>query len=150
MSTQERSSVLLVTRSFIIDKGKVLILLRSPNASHNPNLWEVPGGKLEQGQRVHEALEREVIEETGLIVEPIDTMAHVESRIINDGPYQGMTYVVLFGLSIVVGGKIYLNKKEHVDHRWCTLFELFSLSLTPETKLALKVSVNTLQKAGVI
>jgi 8-oxo-dGTP pyrophosphatase MutT (NUDIX family) len=47
-------------------KGRILILRRSDGE----NLWSFPGGSIEPGERADEAVAREVLEETGLKVEP--------------------------------------------------------------------------------
>jgi 8-oxo-dGTP diphosphatase len=44
---------------------EVLVALRSPD-SHQGNLWEFPGGKLELAETVFSALQREICEEIGL------------------------------------------------------------------------------------
>ena len=44
---------------------EVLVALRPPD-SHQGNLWEFPGGKLELAETVFSALQREIREETGL------------------------------------------------------------------------------------
>jgi 8-oxo-dGTP diphosphatase len=44
---------------------KILIALRHPNA-HQGGLWEFPGGKIEVGESVQQALRRELSEELGI------------------------------------------------------------------------------------
>jgi 8-oxo-dGTP pyrophosphatase MutT (NUDIX family) len=46
------------------ERGRILLLRRSDG------LWSVPGGGLEPGERLDQAVVREVREETGLEVEP--------------------------------------------------------------------------------
>lgn len=48
------------------DDGLVLLLRRAGRSVIDPGCWELPGGKLEHGERLVEALAREVREETGL------------------------------------------------------------------------------------
>lgn len=58
--------------------GRVLLTRRPPSA-HQGNLWEFPGGKVESGESVMEALGRELAEELGVHVsaaEPLMTIAH--------------------------------------------------------------------------
>ncbi len=49
----------------IDDANRALLIQRRDNAR-----WEPPGGVLEHGERITDGLKREVLEETGLSVEP--------------------------------------------------------------------------------
>lgn len=57
----------LVAAAVLIEGGRVL-LTRRPAGTHLENLWEFPGGKLEEGEPPQEALARELREECGLEV----------------------------------------------------------------------------------
>jgi 8-oxo-dGTP diphosphatase len=46
------------------EQQEILCALRSPSMAI-PNMWEFPGGKVEQGEDLHSALEREISEEMG-------------------------------------------------------------------------------------
>lgn len=52
----------------LIDRGKVLINQRPKGWLKD--FWEFPGGKLEAGEMIEEALKREMLEEFNLLVEP--------------------------------------------------------------------------------
>ncbi|MDO5836954.1 MAG: NUDIX domain-containing protein [Methanobacterium sp.] len=57
----------LSVRVFLVnDEGKILILKRSTDSKTNPGKWELPGGKVDQGESFDQALIREVHEETQL------------------------------------------------------------------------------------
>ena len=49
------------------ERGQVLIALRAEE-SHQGGLWEFPGGKVEPGESVEQALSREFEEELGICV----------------------------------------------------------------------------------
>ena len=67
MSADERPRVVLVNRCFVRDGEKLLIIQRAKLDSMNAEKWEVPGGKLDEGQDLSHAQEREVMEETGFL-----------------------------------------------------------------------------------
>jgi len=49
---------------FVTNKNRQVLLLKSPRYGD----WEFPGGQVEEGETIPHALEREVLEETGIIV----------------------------------------------------------------------------------
>lgn len=63
--------------------------------------WSLPGGKVEGGERLAEALRREIAEETGLFVRPGPLLAVAE--IIDEAHH----YVVLDYLCLVEGGSLH-------------------------------------------
>lgn len=60
-------SPIVAVGAFIVKDGKVLLVQRG----HEPRkgLWTVPGGVVELGETLHEAIKREIMEETGLEIE---------------------------------------------------------------------------------
>jgi 8-oxo-dGTP diphosphatase len=60
------------------DAGDIFITLR-PDHVHQGGLWEFPGGKVESGESVYDALVREIHEENGIVVQqarPLITIDH--------------------------------------------------------------------------
>ena len=66
MASYEIAVVILVDRS-----GAVLLQHRDGNALVSPNQWAIPGGRIEPGETPQAAAQREVLEETGLVVDAI-------------------------------------------------------------------------------
>ncbi|MCD2450354.1 Nudix family hydrolase [Methylicorpusculum oleiharenae] len=56
--------------------GEVLISLR-PSTVHQGDLWEFPGGKVEAGESVEQALERELYEELAIQVEKASPLINI-------------------------------------------------------------------------
>lgn len=50
------------------DENKILCALRSPHMAM-PNVWEFPGGKVQKGEKLDEALTREIREELNCTIE---------------------------------------------------------------------------------
>ncbi len=135
----DRPQVVLVNRCIVRNKeDEFLFLQRSGNDRNNAGLWEFPGGKLDVGQDLSHALEREVMEETGLLVEPSSRLVFAESFVIGDEPYKGLPYVALFGIAHVVGGKFKLSH-EHDASLWANFNNALDLDLTAESRKALIV-----------
>lgn len=136
MSAESRPRVVLVNRCFVKrDDGKLLVIKRSPTDKNNAEKWEVPGGKVDEGQDLANAQEREVMEETGLLVEPTERLAFVVSYVIGTGQYVGLPYVALFSITRLVGGNFVLSE-EHTDHAWPSYNELLAYDLTHEVRKA--------------
>ncbi|HXS15101.1 MAG TPA: NUDIX domain-containing protein [Candidatus Saccharimonadales bacterium] len=56
--------------AFIInDEGDVLLVKRSQNAKNEKGKWEAPGGAVEFGEKLEDAIRREMKEELGIEIE---------------------------------------------------------------------------------
>ncbi len=65
--------------AIVIKDGRVLLVKRGIEPSKS--LWAIPGGSVELGETLQEAAEREIMEETGLVIragKPIYTFDFIE------------------------------------------------------------------------
>jgi len=58
-------------------RGEILIAKRAADA-HQGGLWEFPGGKVEQGETVLDALKREFKEEVNITIESAEPLMKIE------------------------------------------------------------------------
>ncbi|GAA0329855.1 NUDIX domain-containing protein [Bacillus carboniphilus] len=61
--------IVIGVKGIIVHNGKVLIIKRAQDAHVGGHTWECPGGKLEFGESLEEALIREAKEEVGLDIQ---------------------------------------------------------------------------------
>lgn len=112
------------------DGGRLLIVERGREPLKG--WWALPGGGVETGERLAAAIAREVLEETGLSVEPLSVFEIFE-RIMPDG--EGRTeyhYVLVDYICRVTGGT--LRPGDDVSAaRWVTRDELAAYKLTEGT-----------------
>jgi len=87
----------------VVEQGRVLLAQRGtePMKGH----WTLPGGLLEVGESLHTGLVREVKEETGLIVEPVELIELLD-RIHREGERVRYHYVIADYLCRVAGGEL--------------------------------------------
>lgn len=116
--------------AIIADNGRVLLVERG----HDPlkGVWSLPGGVVEVGEYLKDAVRREVREETGLEVEPV-SIVEVFERIMPDA--SGRTeyhYVLIDYLCRVKGGRLQAES-DVSDARWVPRADLRSYRITEGT-----------------
>jgi len=68
----------LAVSAAIIRDGRVLVAQRDKAGSASRGLFTLPGGVVEAGETLHEAIVREVAEETEIAIEPVALAGHRE------------------------------------------------------------------------
>ena len=62
----------------VIKRGDFIFISKRPDQLHQGGRWEFPGGKVEQGETVLAALNRELMEEVGLQVQQATPLMQLE------------------------------------------------------------------------
>jgi len=105
------------------EQGRILLTRRADNGQ-----WCLPGGRLESGESVTEACEREVLEETGLTVRVrrlVGVYSHPNQLVVY--PDGNKAHIVALHFEAeVVGGELGLSN-ETTDYGYFTVQELEGL-----------------------
>jgi len=120
----------------IMKDKKCLVIKRSPEKKRFPNLWTIPGGKLEPADyenlprttehywyRILErTLEREVKEEVNLTIKNVTYLTSMVSN------HEG-NHLVISCLADYADGIITLDQREAVDFKWIDMEEASGIDL---------------------
>jgi|SRR5665213_1753322 len=108
--------------ALLFDGDRVLLAHRTHERDWAPDMWDVPGGHVEDDESEIAALVREVREELG--IEILETSAVLSARLI--GPNFEVAY---FALETWTGEPYNAAPEEHLEIAWVPLTELGSLAI---------------------
>ena len=102
--------------------GRYLLVRRS--AQPEQGRWTLPGGRVESGERMEDAVVREVLEETGLRVRVVSEAGTVERATPDGGVFEIHCYDTAYQGGVPTAGT------DAGGVRWATADELATLELT--------------------
>lgn len=109
-------------RALLIRRGKEPLLGR----------WSIPGGTVELGETLEEALVREMREETGVEVEPLEVLT-VFDRIEREGASVSFHYVIVDYRCRLLSGAARAGS-DALELRWVRPREIGGLGLTSKAR----------------
>ena len=117
----------LAVSAAIIRDGRVLVTQRARGPALG--IWTMPGGVVEAGETLSEALKREILEETQITIEPVALAGHREVVMRDVAGKVSRHFVILCFASRWISGEPRLNE-ELSDARWLMPAELNGLKTT--------------------
>jgi len=103
MQREYPEAPLIAVGAVVVDAGRVLLVRRGAEPLRGE--WSLPGGLLELGESLTAGVLREVREETGLVVEPLELIELLD-RIHRVGERVRYHYVIADYLCRVIGGAL--------------------------------------------
>lgn len=118
----------LAVSAGIVHNGKALIVRRAQPPARG--LYTLPGGVVEIGETLFDALNREVREETALTIKPIALAGHREMITRDAAGRVERHFVILCFAARLVSGTATPNDEEIAEILWCKPADLTGLHTT--------------------
>jgi len=135
----------LAASAAVVRDGKVLVVRRARAPANG--VFSLPGGVVETGETLHEAVVREIREETGLSIEPVALAGFRETIIRDKDDRVERHFVILPFAARWLAGEPVLND-ELSEWRWVDQDELASLPTTPGLAGIVAEAFERLKAAG--
>jgi 8-oxo-dGTP pyrophosphatase MutT (NUDIX family) len=124
----------VVDAAIVDDEGRLLLIQRADDG-----LWAMPGGSIDMGETPAQGAVREVLEETGLLVEAEGLIGMWDSRLCGaTSPLQLYMFVVRCRMT---GVGVASHAHEVLDQAWFGRDELPPLSASHDTRIPLVFEV---------
>lgn len=118
------------------DKQEVLLVKRSMNSRTEPGTWSRPGGEVEFGETIEDAVQRETLEEVGVRIS-IERLLHIGENISSKKHWLAIGYLARYVSGIATN----LEPHKHDEVRWCSLQNL-PQPLNKYTKKSIQIYLN--------
>ncbi|MEU5156093.1 NUDIX hydrolase [Glycomyces sp. NPDC021274] len=126
----QRDGIVQLVVGAVIADGEKILFLKRPADDFMGGIWELPSGKVDQGERLDLALAREVKEETGLDVAEISAyLGHFDYTSGSGKPSRQFNFAV----KATTISPVLLT--EHDDFQWAAVDE--EVPVTDAVKLVL-------------
>ena len=113
--------------ALILQDGELLLIRRRTQPGQGK--WGVPGGLVELGENVQDAMMRETKEEVGLDVEAVKLMDVFDSVTLDEQGRIQYHFVVVNFLAHIVGGNL-RTASDILEARWVSVGEVEKFNLT--------------------
>ncbi len=116
--------------AIVFHEGKVLLVLRG--VEPNKDLWAIPGGSLKLGETLQAGAEREILEETGVIIRAGNPILSFDSIRRDEAGRIRFHYVVIDMEAEYLSGEP-RGADDAREARWFSPEELASVPVSPKT-----------------
>jgi 8-oxo-dGTP diphosphatase len=129
MTTQPSDAI--AAASMCLWRENTVLLVKRPEG-----VWALPGGKLEPGETTELAAAREVLEETGIVAEALESLGTFDIQRRKTGQHFRLT--CHFGRWISGEAEA---ASDALDVRWASLDEALKLPLAPHVKDVIRAAI---------
>jgi len=120
-------------------KGEILLVRRK--AEPGRGLWSIPGGAVEVGEKLLDALKREILEETGLTIKPISIIDIAEVIKKDEDNRIKYHYIIIDYIAEVSSG-ILKPSTDVSDAIWIKVNKISEYKLTESLRKMIKKNID--------
>jgi len=131
MSREYPTQPIAAVAATIIHDGKVLLVVRGKPP--NMGKWGIPGGVVELGETTEQAVCREVLEETNIVVKPKRLITILDSIGRDKEGHVRVHYILLEYLCEFISGEV-KAASDAPDAKWVLLTDLNTLDMIEITR----------------
>ena len=124
-----------IVSCFVEWEGQFLLLLRQDHKSEG-NTWGVPAGKNEKGEKIADAIVREIKEETGIGVGK-DKIQYFQKVFVKYPTYEFIYHI--FHTKLDKKSEVKISQQEHKAFKWVTPKDSLELPLIAELDNCIKL-----------
>jgi 8-oxo-dGTP diphosphatase len=117
--------------ALIFREGRMLLIKRSKEPSKG--MWSIPGGRLELGETIAEAVKREVLEECGVQIDIVRVLEVMDNILRDDDGKVSYHFVLIDLLANYLSGEP-KAQSDAEECRWVTPAELTKLDMNPRLR----------------
>jgi ADP-ribose pyrophosphatase len=119
----------------VFKENKVLLVRRGQPPAEG--VWAIPGGRIELGETLQKAAEREILEETGLNIRAKHPVFTFDAVVRDDNGKIRFHYVIVDLIADYVSGDIQPGD-DALEARWVSKTEMNNLHISHNTRQVLK------------
>lgn len=118
----------------VIEANDKVLCLKRARDDFMPGLYELPSGKVEEGESLLDALTRETKEESALDIEAVNSYLGYFDYTSGSGKLTRQ-----FNFGVTATGRVQLEPKEHEGYAWLSAHEIKQYNISGEVKNAIDV-----------
>ncbi|MEN2975124.1 MAG: NUDIX hydrolase [Candidatus Caldarchaeales archaeon] len=131
MSREYPKHPITAVGALIISGSQLLLIKRAFQPSAGK--WSIPGGVVELGEKVEEAVKREVREEVGIEIEDLQLLGVYDSIVRDENGDIKYHYIIIDYLAKPKSTSV-TPSKEVVEYKWVDLKDVDVMNLTPSLR----------------
>ncbi len=135
-SSREYPRVPTAAASAVIVRDRQVLLVKR---GHEPGQgeWSIPGGLIELGETIHDAVRREVSEECGIEID-VERVLGAFDRVVRDADGRVRFHYILIDVLATPAGGAPRAGSDADDCRWVTREEMENLHITSQLRVLLR------------